>query len=138
MHLLHSVKRYCIYSHINRHTYKPTPIPAAEYLAKISDSHINLRPSHSQTRRQTVHPLVQHSHCTQSPSSSVRWVLCSSSTLQLAARMWLWLNDGIVQCELEWCQVTMADLTDMQLQQQQFSCGPTAHAPTHTQPSGLL
>ena len=38
-----------------------------------------------------------------------------------------WLNDGLARCELEWCQVTVNDLTGMQSQQQQQSvCGPTA------------
>jgi len=32
---------YCIYSRISRPAYKPTPIPAAENVAKMSDSRIS-------------------------------------------------------------------------------------------------
>jgi len=78
-HLLHSVKRYRIYSHISRPTYKLIRIPAAENLAKISDSHINLHPSRRQTRRQTVHPLVQHSHCAQSLCTVIVHSHCAQS-----------------------------------------------------------
>jgi len=50
------------------------------------------------------------------------------------------LNDGLARCVLEWCQVTVDNLTGIQ-QQQQSVCGPppAACAPTPARrPRGLL
>jgi len=50
-----------------------------------------------------------------------------------------WLNDGLARCEcLEWCQVTVNDLTGMQQQQQEVPL-LAARAPMPARrPSGLV